>query len=437
MNPTDLDQVPAATAEQWLGEVGAQVRNELDARSPQTSLSEVLSTAQLLGAGQSRSGRLQQRIGAALALALSAAAAALWWLRPAPALTYSVSGIANANQGYIEAPGNPSSPVALRFSEGSLVAMTPGARLRVDALDAKGASLALESGQLDAQITHRVHSRWRVNAGPFTVRITGTAFQVAWSPSEHRLSLHLRQGSLVVSGPMAPTGVNVQPGQELVADTDDGSLRINQVGSVSTQAMQQAPSAVTQSADDLPFAESALKLQPVQLPARAVASNTTLGEAAPVLSWTAAVASGKSAAVVHQAETLGVATALAQRPLADLNALADAARYLARAELAVRSYEALRQRAPGTAVAASAAFQLGRLAEQSGDSSRALSFYDTYAREAPNGTYAPEAFGRKLLVLQRSKNHPLAAAAARDYLRRFPTGTYAAVARAVTEAPAP
>ena len=91
-----------------------------------------------------------------------------------------------------------------------------------------------------------------------------------------------------------------------------------------------------------------------------------------------------------------------------------------------------RRRFPHSARAAEASFLLGRLADESpGDVARAVSWSDRYLDEAPNGAYAAEALGRKMMVLERAHRRSAAAAVAADYLYRFPVGTYARAAEAI------
>jgi len=70
---------------------------------------------------------------------------------------------------------------------------------------------------------------------------------------------------------------------------------------------------------------------------------------------------------------------------------------------------------------------LGRLSE--GEPEEAIGWYDRYLREAPNGEFADEALGRKLIAVQRSSGAAGARPIAEQYLRRFPRGAYATRAR--------
>lgn len=150
------------------------------------------------------------------------------------------------------------------------------------------------------------------------------------------------------------------------------------------------------------------------------------------LTWSQRVARGEYARVVSEAEAIGIDTVLGASSLADVGALADAARFVGKGAIASRALHTIRTRFPGTARAASAAFVLGRTAEDAGQSASAMSWYDTYLAEAPGGALAPEALGRRMLALRRMGNTAAAKQAAEAYLQRFPHGPYSGVAREMT-----
>ena len=80
-----------------------------------------------------------------------------------------------------------SAPLALRFSDGSQVTLPPQAQAHVDALDAHGATVALEEGTVEVSVVHRAHTRWEIRAGRYHIRVTGTRFAAGWDRA-HRLA---------------------------------------------------------------------------------------------------------------------------------------------------------------------------------------------------------------------------------------------------------
>ncbi|HVJ15847.1 MAG TPA: tetratricopeptide repeat protein, partial [Polyangiaceae bacterium] len=151
---------------------------------------------------------------------------------------------------------------------------------------------------------------------------------------------------------------------------------------------------------------------------------------APDKGWTELLARGKVKEIIAQAEAGGISQALSTRGAADLVALADAARYTRQNDLARKALSTVRSRFPSSRQSRDAAFFLGRL-EESSAPARALEWYERYLMEAPTGTYAAEAMGRKMLVVERVQGRQAALPLARDYLARFPEGSYAGLARSL------
>jgi hypothetical protein len=151
---------------------------------------------------------------------------------------------------------------------------------------------------------------------------------------------------------------------------------------------------------------------------------------APAPTWSKLVASGDFARVIREAESDGVTHALATRPLADLRALGDAARYQGNATVARAAFKTVRSRFPSSGEARTAAFLLGRVAEEQDQSADdALRWYDRYLAEAPGGEFAGNALGRKMILVSKLQSRDAARPLADRYLQRFPSGPYAAAAR--------
>jgi hypothetical protein len=120
----------------------------------------------------------------------------------------------------------------------------------------------------------------------------------------------------------------------------------------------------------------------------------------------------------------------------DLFALADAARYRRRADLARAALIEQRRRFPGSPRSLDALFLLGRVEEQGqGGGRQAIQRYDEYLARAPGGTYAAEALGRRMILTKEVEGVASAGRIAEEYLRRFPTGSYAKAARALRQRP--
>jgi hypothetical protein len=160
-----------------------------------------------------------------------------------------------------------------------------------------------------------------------------------------------------------------------------------------------------------------------------------LGDSTSRHHWAADLAAGRFPSIVVEATALGIDGVLARSELEELAALADAARYTRHESLARGALQALRRRFPRSEQAHMAAFHLGRMAESEQDPRAALSWFEAYLGEVPSGTYASEALGRKMLLVQSLDGKPAARELADTYLRRFPGGTYADAARALSSTP--
>ena len=138
--------------------------------------------------------------------------------------------------------------------------------------------------------------------------------------------------------------------------------------------------------------------------------------------WSGAITTGNAARVLAQADAHGLDKTLFEVDSPALVALADASRYTGRPELAVRALLAQRQRFPDTPAAHAAAFLLGRLADDRGEVAAGLAWYRRYLAETPNGPYAAEALGRKMLAVERISGRTPRAAWPPNTSNAFPTG---------------
>ena len=148
-------------------------------------------------------------------------------------------------------------------------------------------------------------------------------------------------------------------------------------------------------------------------------------------SWQSLVSHGRFKSVVEAAESRGVESCLSSCSLGDVRALADAARYTGRSELAERSLLAIRQRASAGSQRSAAAFLLGRSSESRGQVSSASTWYDTYLSESPSGEFAADALAGKMRITVRMQGTAAARPLAMQYLQRYPNGVHADSARKI------
>ena len=376
--------------------------------------------------------RIQGLAAAGLAAAACAAIVVVR-LRAPPDLSFRVDGAIAAPSGNgggaVEAAAS-DHPV-VHFSDGSEVVLDPRARIRVHVMGEHGARVTVDEGHAHVEVVHTPATRWTVGAGPFVVAVTGTAFGIGWAEAERRLDVQLENGSVSVSGPVSDGPIALRAGQWLTVRGSDVLIR-----DLSTRegldAATAASGALTPSASGAPAPRAAPEVVPAPVlehPLQGTHDASRIPRSSP--SWAAQLSAGKFDAIVADATTRGLPNAYATSRAADLAALADAARYTRHDDVAESALTAERTRFPGTAYAHVAAFSLGRLSETRGDLRTALSWYEVYLKEAPTGTFASEALGRKMVTVEHLDGRDAAVALAQSYLARFPDGTYAKAAKAL------
>jgi len=346
---------------------------------------------------------------------------AVWMLRPQARLAYEVAAGSGVHDGFVAPVGSQSAELA--FSEGSRIVIAAESRARITRVDAQGASLVLEDGHAHLDIVPNSSARWIIHAGPHRITVTGTIFDVRWQAP--RLTVAMQRGSVRLQGPLAPAGVTLTAGQRAIVTANE--LKIDHT-KPTIKAMQQQPT-TSGTATPKPTA-AAVPAASVAI-GRSAATTTSQRRnkrTASAKSWATLVAEGRSAAVVAMARRRGIDNVLANASAADLDALADAARYSGATAIAKRALRSVRQRFAGTQSAATAAFLLGRMAESEGDMTAALAWYQRCLR----GTLSSEALGRKMVVEKRL-GHSSAQATAKQYLRHFPKGSHARLATQILD----
>jgi TolA-binding protein len=385
----------------------------------------------LARATESRRGRrISVRSFVGTGLVLVAFAIASWvvpWLvtgvrgRFAPgALSYAVEDGHVAKSGLID--GDPSSSPRLRFSDGTEVVLRPKTQAVVRSVDGHGARVSLVEGRVHVDVVHKPEASWLFDAGPFEVVVTGTAFTVEWTPADEQLDLKMERGTVEVTGPLSDGAISLRSGQHLVVRVRDRETLIRD-----TEDVESTPQDREKLAE--PAASVAADVEPKETRVRPPALPQVSSLAKGRESWASKLAEGDFESIVRQAELHGLDASLAEASSADLAALADAARYGRHDDVARRALLAQRRRFPVAPAARDASFLLGRLEEAQHDVSGALDWFDRYLDESPAGTYASEALGRKMILVQQLYGDEKARPVAEEYLSRFTQGTYAARAR--------
>lgn len=297
----------------------------------------------------------------------------------------------------------------VQFSDGSAVRLEPSSGVRVAEIDANGAALDLQRGSMHVRVVHRDDDTdWRVRAGPFTVEVVGTAFDVAWDPAQQRFALHLEEGSVRVAGPTVEERI-VEVGETLSVELERQRMQV-----------------VLQVPDD--EVEDAI----IEVPEVAI-------EARPPRTREAHIDWRELARQARHREAVAAANwdrELATAPAQDLLLLGDSARLGGAPARANVAYLGVRERFSGTPEAAQAAFLLGRLAMRTGDPGSGAAWFERSIAEDGAGPYAMVARGRLIDAYRNAGNEVAARRAAADYLTAHPSGPHANLARSLQEATA-
>lgn len=334
-------------------------------------------------------------------------------------IAYTVDGAQLSSGGFVQASDEAEATV--RFDDGSTMTLAPGARGRINDVRERGARFSIETGSVLVEVAKREGGAdYVLEAGPYAVRVTGTRFEMSWAPADQRMRLDLTEGSVVITGPQTEAGLTLRAGQNVTLQpsgihvaSSEAAIEPRGVGPAMGDVTAAAPSAN-------PVASES---------ATSSASSTNKIERGP--SWAERVAAGDFEGVLADAEARGIEATLNSAGAGELMTLADAARYGGKSQLAGDALRAVRKRFPGTKPASTAAFLLGRMAEDGGRSEAAVILYDTTLSEG--GTFAAEALGRKMLLIKRRSGNAGARAAAEQYLKSYPRGPYAAAARAILD----
>ncbi len=322
-------------------------------------------------------------------------------------------------------------PTELRFSEGTALALAPGARIRVTETNPRGAAVLIENGSVHAKVTHASgDTRWAFRAGPFDVRVTGTEFDASWDPTTETFEVAMTEGSVFTTGPLLRDGRALVTGERLRVSMKNSKLEIHVSGQVE-KASAETNLAPTSSAAEPPSVETNTPVE-TKSPTPVVPSASARVEIAAPLEpdWKALATSGKHKDALAAAEKAGFSQEVARASLSELFVLADAARL---GGSPARAREALMSARTRFGSRGRTAFLIGKIAaDQQGSAGEAATWFDTYLQEEPGGPLAEQALGR-LLEIRRRGDAAGARALAERYLAKYPQGAYAALARSVLE----
>ena len=311
----------------------------------------------------------------------------------------------------------------LSFSDGTKIILQDAAQARVTELQSKGAHVVLERGKLAAAVVHQKDTRWELQAGPFTVFVRGTRFDLNWSPETARFMLQLSEGKVDVTGPGLSGFKSVNAGQTLqVIGGPDG-------WKLGNSALEPGNDNNNDHADNGAPSIDSTSPDTVGVPAPGSNPNAK-GAPASNPSWQELATAGNYADALALARKSGLSKIYSSGSASDLTRLAQVARFAGDANAARGALRGIRERFSGGAEAAMATFDLGRLAfDTSGSYLEAAHWFRAYLNEFPHGNLAREALGRLVESLERGGDHLGARKAASDYLLQYPNGPHSGLSR--------
>jgi transmembrane sensor len=342
-------------------------------------------------------------------------------------LTFEIaSGVSGQVGQRVQAPAG--AERTLRFSDGTALSLLPGSTVRVSEVFEQGADVVLEGGALRATVIHRARSRWLVHAGPYRVLVTGTRFNLRWDARQRSFALDLQEGAVTVFGPsLGANGRNVLPRETLRLEAQAPRLE-TEAPRLETEAPHletEAPRLNAQTPDAAPSERSPTGSAP-----KAAPPISPSPPAPAQASWKSLALAGNYTAAFAAAEREGIASICRQSSSGDLLLLGNTSRLAKKPAQAEEAFLAARARPGAAHQRALAAFQLGRLAQDTrGDHARAATWFETYLSESPAGQLAQEAAGRVMEAHHRAGNARAARLAARRYLDRHPGGPFESLAR--------
>jgi len=359
----------------------------------------------------------------AIALAVACVALVVGFFWPRPPLTVRLQDGSDA-ESWIEGAAD------AHFSDGSLVEAQPRSRWRVATRTARGATIQLERGGLTAHVVHRDDTSWQVDAGPFAIRVTGTAFTTRWDPAEQIFELTMLDGTVVLSGPVvggrrevaAPERLRVQlePRRLSILSPEPPSAAVATIETPTAGAPSPPTAPAEASANPPPTEAPRSSSEPS--PAQAARSATTTTDA---VSWNEHARARRYPEALAELHRIGADAVVGRASPSDLLLIAQTARLGGDAALAERALSQLHDHHPDSVQARTALFLAGRMQFDRGQHPAAIASLGAYLSTSPNGAFASEAQVLLILALHRSGRIDEARQRASLYLQRHPTGPQA------------
>ncbi|MCK9459872.1 MAG: FecR family protein [Proteobacteria bacterium] len=372
---------------------------------------------------------------AAAAVALLAIVAAALLSRGAAPLQFWVGEqqVAGTEGSWVQSDRGEAVPI--RFRNGSRLDLGGATAVRIASANTEQVTVEMSRGELSADIRRNGETAWEVNAGPYQIRVLGTAFTVDWSGETSRLAVSVTRGVVHVrGGHLSEYGIRLAAGKRLVAGDPSGRVAVEAMDD-GARAGGEAAIADATPAKALPAGEADESIEGGAGPSeRAPKARPPAREkkAPPAESWKSHYAKRDYPAAIAAAESEGIDALLGRLDIEDLWDLSNASRFAHRSDIARRCLLAVRARFSWTPRAATAAFLLGRgELDEGGSPEVARGWFETYLREANDGPLAEESLGRLMEACDKSGAQEDARRYAERYLSRYQDGLFAVLAKSI------
>lgn len=316
---------------------------------------------------------------------------------------------------WLEVPEGEEVPV--RFEDGSRLDVGERSLVRVTEARTDRVRVLLDHGRLVASVRPGGPARWSIEAGPYTVKVTGTQFSVGWDPEQNHVAVHVIRGEVRVQGPgLYGQGTTLGQGDSLEMAS---GARKEETPHETAPAVHGEPAPVETVAPPEETVQESEVVPVAQAPEMPL--------------WKKLASEGLHEEAVAEAEKLGFEKLTRTLGKNDLWQLASAARFARQGDLAVMALTAYRDRFDDTARAGTAAYLLGRVEmEQNGKPARAATWLKTYLVEHPDGPLAEEALGRLMDAQLKAGQSAAARKTAQAYLARYPEGIFKELAESLS-----
>ena len=256
-----------------------------------------------------------------------------------PALAYRIEGGSLVDGGYLRESGR--AGIRLFFAEGTEFILMPGTRSRLRAVDASGARIAIEHGTRSFQVTPAARSP-----------LAGRRRPVPGDGQGHRVHrvVGRRDREVRAQAPARPR--DGERAGDRRRDRAAGRPAPARRPAPGRDDDQRAEARASAGGRRRPRAPRRRDSRPRRRRSRAAPGARRPGRLDGERRWAAALAAGHLDRILAEAERAGVKATLERASSDDLLALADAARYRRRMELAREALLAERRRFPGFAALA-------------------------------------------------------------------------------------